>query len=105
MEWTPATKQEVSEAIEADWIGVDPALRARLATYLVEPQSASIERFGRMENAYIVARLNEHVVFFDDIEEDFGTAKEAGGLLSEVAACGNIALAIGELKRAGSNDS
>jgi len=105
MEWTPATKKEVSEAIEADWIGIDRALKAQLVTYLVEPQPALIQRFGRMENAYIVARLNEHVVFFDDIEEDFGTAKEAGGLLSEVAAYGNIALAIGELKRAKSNGS
>lgn len=101
MDWKPANKQEVLAAIEADWFGIDPELKARLATYLVEPQSALVERFGKVENAFVVARINHYVVFFDDIEEDFGTAKEAAGILSELASYGNIAIALSELERLG----
>ena len=99
MEWKSATKQEALTAIDTSWVGIDPALRARLSAYLIDPQPASVERFGKVENAFIVARIGEHVVFFDDVEEDFGTALEADGMLSEVAALGNIALALRELER------
>ena len=105
MDWKPANMQEVLTAIEADWVGIDPALMTRLATYLVEPQSALVERFGRVENAFIVARINRHVVFFDDIEEEFCTAKEAAGKLWGVESYGNVAVALSELERLGSSGS
>jgi len=104
MGWTSASKGEVQEAVEADWIGIDHTLKTRLVTYLVEPEPALIQRFGKMENAFIVARLNDHVVFFDDIEEDFGIAREADGSLVEATAYGNIALALSEMEQLGLND-
>ena len=104
MEWTPATKQEVLTALEEDWAGIDPALKARLSPYLVDPRPALIERFGRTEQAYIVAQIEQYVVFFDDIEGDFGTAEDKGGELSNIAAYGNIALALRELERQSATD-
>lgn len=92
-------------AIEADWVGVDPALRTRLTVYLIEPRPASIERLGTTENAFIVAVIDHNVVFFDDIEETFGTAREVEGMLSEVASYGNIAVALSELERLGADGS
>jgi hypothetical protein len=71
----------------------------RLSCYLIDPQPATIERFGELERAFIVARIGDHVVFFDDIEEDFGTAIESGGMLSNPAAYGSIAVALRELER------
>lgn len=105
MDWAPANKQEVLTALEEDWVGIDPAVRVRLSSYLVDPRPASIERFGKTEQAFVVAQIKRHVVFFDDIEGDFGTAEEEGGKLSNTAAYGNIALALRELEQQASADS
>lgn len=106
MDWTPANKQQVQAAIEDYWVGIDPALKVRLSAYLIEPYSASVERFGTMADAFVVAQIDRHVVFFDDVEEDFGMAKLADdGTLSDVAAYGNIAVALRELERSNTNGS
>jgi hypothetical protein len=106
MEWRPATKQEVLAAIEEDWVGIDPALQVRLSAFLIEPFSASVGRFGAMEGAFVVAQIDRNVVFFDDIEEDFGTATlEDDGTLSNVAAYSNIAVALRELERSNTKGS
>ncbi len=86
-------------AIDLDWVGIDPDLRTRFSAYLIDPVPARIELFGTLEATCIVARIGPHVVFFDDIEGDFGTAVEKDGQLSEAASYGNIALALRELER------
>ncbi len=99
MTWVSASKQDVQNAVEADWIGIDSDIKMQLSRYLVDPQPATIERFGEKERAFVVARIGDHVVFFDDIEQDFGTAIEFEGMLSNPAAYGNIAVALRELER------
>lgn len=99
MEWAPANKQDVLAAIEEDWLGINSATKVRLSSYLIDPYPVSIERFDRSERAFVVAKIDRHVVFFDDIEGIFGTAEETEDKLSNIAAYGNIALALRELER------
>jgi hypothetical protein len=82
-EWSPATTNEVKQAIETERVQTDPAYWAELATLLVEPYQVSIERVGGVERAFVVARRAPRVVYFDDVEEIFGTATEADGLLTD----------------------
>jgi len=95
----PSIEQYARAAINRDWAGIDPDLRTRLSAYLIEPVPAKVELLGTWEATCIVARIGRHVVFFDDLEEDFGTARKKGGRLVEAASCGNIALALRELER------
>jgi hypothetical protein len=99
MEWTPASKDEMLAEMERQWAGIDPRIRMHLSRHLVEPRPASIERFGRSENAFIVAQSGATVVFFDDVEEIFGTAEESNGKLLHPAGFGNIAIALRALDR------
>jgi len=96
----PSIEQYARAAIDRDWVGIDPDLRTKLSAYMIEPVPAQIELFGTLETTCIVARISPHVVFFDEIEEDFGTAVEKDGQLFEAASYGNIALALRELERA-----
>jgi hypothetical protein len=104
MEWTPASKEETIAAIERDWIDVSPDVKDHLGRYLVEPRPALIERFGRTENAFVVAQLGSSVAYFDDVEEIFGVAEESEGKLLHAANFGHIAAALRELERFTSND-
>lgn len=99
MEWRPASKEEALAEIERQWVGIDPLLKARISRYLVEPRPASIERFGRTEKAFVVAELGTSVVFFDDVEDVFGTATESDSKLVDPANFHNIAVALQELER------
>lgn len=103
MNWAPATKEEVLACIDREWVGIDPALRTALEGYFVEPYLVSWDRYGEVMRAFVVARIGKLVVFFDDIEEDFGTAKEVDGCLLQAAFYGGIVLALRELQRLGTN--
>jgi hypothetical protein len=99
MVWEPATKTEVLAALDADWIDTDPSLKHRLSVYLIEPELAEIERFGQTEGAFVVARFGRWVVYFDDVEEIFGTAELHRGRLLNPASYGHVAVALRELER------
>ncbi|MGC6330980.1 hypothetical protein [Rhizorhabdus sp. FW153] len=94
-DWSPATKDDVLRAIAdvaadtgPDWV--------RYEERLIDPYPSTIERFGRRECAFVVARTATRVVFFDDIEETFGTATEEAGKLIYRADFGDLRLAIKE---------
>jgi len=49
-----------------------------------------------MEQAFVVARMPARVVFFDDVEDVFGTATESDGKLVDCAFYGDLRLALRE---------
>ena len=104
MSWTPATKQDVLDEIERGWVSIDPTLKVQLSSCLVDPYPTLVDRFDRPEVIFIVARINQRVAFFDDVEDEFGTADDVKGKLVNVALCGNIVLALRELQRLGLGD-
>ncbi|WP_430416376.1 hypothetical protein [Parasphingorhabdus sp.] len=97
MKWQPATKAEVQAEIEKGWDEIDPKVCSDFEQYLVDPQPCLIDRFEKRETAYIVARGKHYVVFFDDIEETFGTAQEIDGLLVRPADFEVLGAALREL--------
>ena len=97
--WTPATKEEVEAALLAERNGIGASTLGLIDRYKVEPYLVALERFGKEGQAYVVARSSTHVVFFEDVEEVFGIAREEGGRLLDCAMYGGLALAIGELHR------
>lgn len=68
---------------------------------LIDPIKRSIIRFGSIEDAFVVARGSDRVVFYDDIEEDFGTATEAEKMLTDINSYGRLAVALKEAAAGG----
>jgi hypothetical protein len=99
MEWMPATREDVQEALRRDWTRADPLLQSKLGRYLVESSPALLMRFGREEHVFIVARGARFVVFFDDVEDEFGIAEEVDGHLSDISFCGELMFALQEIHR------
>ena len=95
-EWRPASLDEVAQAIEDEREQSDPAVWASVSSILIDPFPSTIERFGTPERAFVVARSGTRLVFYDDVEGDFGTADEAGGLLVRRATYGPLILALRE---------
>lgn len=87
--WRPATKEEVQDSLKWEQRLTDAEVWERWADKLVEPYAVTIFRFGKVEGAFVVARLPERVVYFDDIEEEFCTATEVDGRLVDDCAYGN----------------
>lgn len=82
MEWKPATKEDVRSAVRAELDELAPDVRDTLAARLIEPEAATILRSGKSETIFIVARSGIHVVFFDDIEDNFQIGVETAGVVS-----------------------
>lgn len=98
VDWIPISKPELERYLLKERDCLYPERRALLDRYAVDPCSVIVERFGRDDEVFVVARAADHVVFFDDIEDEFGTATEAGGRLIDPAIYGPIALTIGVLE-------
>ena len=95
-DWTPATKEGVERAIELERAGSDPFHWGGRAHMLFDPYPCTIERFGRVEQAFVVAKGPRRVVYFDDVEENFGTAHELDGQLVDCSIYGPLILALKE---------
>ena len=104
MSWIPATEEEVRGEVHEGWIAIDAALRSELGHYLVDLSPASLKRSGEEENVFIVARGAGCVVFFDDVEDEFGIAKEIDGRLSDISFCGELVFALQALHRLEGDD-
>ena len=94
--WTPATKEEVEAEIARVAVHAGPEAWARFSGHLIDPHPAAIDRLGQTEQVFVVARLPRRVVFFDDVEEIFGTAAEVDGRLVDLAMYGDLRLALKE---------
>ena len=51
-----------------------PALRTIFETYQVAPFSAPIERYGKLETVFVVARKDAEVMYYEDVEEGFNVS-------------------------------
>lgn len=99
MDWKPATKQEVLDALARDLASVDNETTARLGDALVEPEVGQVERCGHPEPVFVVARIGMMVVFFDDVEDNFVLGRENAGPITDTVDCVHLAVALHELKR------
>jgi len=69
--WQPTTVEEVKRTVEEDLRECDAEQRAAFKGYAVEPYVAPIVRYGKMESAVVVARRENEVIYWEDIEDGF----------------------------------
>ena len=77
MEWHPATVDEVKKIVRDDLAECDEEQILAFKKYAVEPYVAPILRYGRMENAVVVARRGDEVIYGEDVEEGFNLSPVA----------------------------
>lgn len=92
--WTPANKRAVERAVAGDQTECSASVWEERAYMLIDPYPCTMNRFGNVETAYVVAKAARRVVYFEDVEEIFGTAREIDGRLVEVADYGPLILAL-----------
>jgi len=71
MEWHPATVDEVKKIVQDDLAECDEEQILAYKKYAVEPYVAPILRYGQTENAVVVARRGDEVIYWEDVEEGF----------------------------------
>ena len=98
MAWEPISEAEMSELFEAELPTLDAATRATLDRYGVPLQRVfRIFQFGPGEPdpVYVVARDGAHVLFYDDTEEEWGTATlDADGVMRDWGTYGKLLWAL-----------
>lgn len=69
-DWQPATVEAVSEIVARDLRACDAEQVAAFTKYRVEPFSAPLMRYGKMESVVVVARNGDQVIYGEDVEDD-----------------------------------
>jgi hypothetical protein len=77
MEWKPITVEGVKKIIRDDLAGCDDEQTETFERYAVEPYLAPILRYGKMESAVVVARQDDEVIYWEDVEEGFNVSPVA----------------------------
>jgi hypothetical protein len=70
-DWQPATIEGVKKIVESDLADCDDEQIAVFKRYAVEPYSAPIVRYGKLETVVVVARKQNEVIYWEDVEEGF----------------------------------
>jgi hypothetical protein len=77
MEWQPATVQAVRKIIDDELKECDDAQVSTFKRYAVEPYLAPILRQGKTESVVVVARRQDEVIYWEDVEEGFNRSPVA----------------------------
>jgi len=73
-EWQPATVREVKDIVERDLRTCDAEQAATFKKYAVEPYLAPIIRYGKPESVVVVARKEDEVIYWEDVEDGFNVS-------------------------------
>ena len=83
MIWKPATIEQVKAIVSAESTHFDAEQAAAYERFRVEPFPGKLFRFDRWENAVIVARNGERVIYWEDVEEGFNESPATGDRILE----------------------
>ena len=84
MSWVPITKNELEDIINQQLAECTPDLIAIFNEYRVPLVLAPIVRFKSIEGVFIVARKNNNVLYYEDIEEGFNFSPiDENGMIKE----------------------
>ena len=87
MSWKPITKEELERELEAQCDDLSPEEMRYFSSIRVPLESVKIDRNGSIENVYIVARQQQIVIFYEDVEEGFEITKlNSQGVIDEYGA-------------------
>jgi hypothetical protein len=81
-DWKAPSTENVKRIVEGDLATCTSEQAAAFNAYCVEPCLAPIVRYGNLEKVVVVARKENQVIYWEDVEEGFG--------VSAVGAEGNI---------------
>jgi hypothetical protein len=73
--WEPISESELKELLARQLQDCDASLRATYEAYRVEPYQVPISRFGKWEQAFVVARKGLEVMYYEDVEEGFNLSR------------------------------
>jgi len=74
MEWKPTTTEEVKSIIQRDLEKCDVEQRETFRRYAIEPYFTSIQRYGNLDTVVVVARRENEVTYWEDVEEGFNVS-------------------------------
>lgn len=74
MEWKPASIKEVKEILQEDLPDCDPEQLAVFHAFALEPFAAPIVRNGQTESVIVVARRDNEVIYWEDVECGFNVS-------------------------------
>jgi predicted esterase YcpF (UPF0227 family) len=69
--WEPISAAELEDLLSQQLTDCEPELVAVFETYKVAPFRAPIDRYGREESVFVVARKGDEVLYFEDVEDGF----------------------------------
>ena len=73
-DWRPATIEEVNEIVGSNLKACDVEQLAVFKKYRVEPFSAPLMRYRKMESVVVVARNRDQVIYWEDVEDGFNVS-------------------------------
>jgi hypothetical protein len=73
-EWQPATVEEVKKIVHEDLRECDAKQVAAFNRYAVEPYVAPIVRHGKVESVVVIARRENEVIYWEDVEDGFNVS-------------------------------
>jgi hypothetical protein len=73
--WQPISAVELGELIARQLRDCEPELIAAFERYKVTPFRAAIDRYGREEHVFVVARRRDEVMYFEDVEDGFNFSR------------------------------
>jgi hypothetical protein len=69
--WKPASRAEVERILSEQLAGCTPEQRAAFERLRVPLREAPIERYGRIDGVFLVARKGNEVMYYEDVEGGF----------------------------------
>lgn len=73
--WRAETLDEVNRILQADLDQCDEEQKRTFATFKVEPFPASLTRYEKREEVYVVAVRNGEAIYWEDVEEGFNVSR------------------------------
>ena len=74
IDWNPSTIAEVKQILQQDFAVCDAEQKAAFYRFAVELYAAPIVRYGRPESVIVVARRDNEVIYWEDVEEGFNVS-------------------------------
>ncbi|WP_154224301.1 hypothetical protein [Marinicella rhabdoformis] len=75
MKWKPITKAQLEKEVETQCALLSGQELACFTKIRVPYEPVKIDRWGKLESVFIVARKDEFIVFYEDIEDGFEIGK------------------------------
>ena len=69
--WQPVTKKELDALVASQLADCAPKQRELFDRYKIAPHLVAIDRQGKTETVFVVAKAGDMVLYYEDVEEGF----------------------------------